>query len=396
MMIKELITRLKTVAPGFTASYDGDRLDPDHLIFSQWHRMVNANFPYTAGGDAVSGDPLDIIDLIPRDTAVLRHCADGDDVENIILAGNSDLLVIMRLAERRDLRVFTAAKDPLIADRELHAIIDPIQPPPPPPRPETDRVRIEVWQYGMMGPESFGKVIQVPKFDEVERNYPEEVAQKLLYAMRARRPTEDAGKIILWYGEPGTGKTNAIRSLMREWKGWCSFHYISDPEKLFELPSYLLHVGAGDGRYRLVIAEDTDEFLKLDAREAAGAAMGRLLNFSDGILGQGSNTFFLLTTNERADNLHPAITRPGRCFQAVKFRPFSTREAIDWMSDEMSLPQNEDPDKTGYTLAELIAYRKGTPELPAPRLDSDEVEDDYDSEESLVSTTLAGMRRRIR
>jgi ATP-dependent 26S proteasome regulatory subunit len=69
----------------------------------------------------------------------------------------------------------------------------------------------------------------------------------------------------------------------------------------------------------LIVAEDSDEFLRLSARREAGAALGRLLNLTDGILGQGSNTLILLTTNELLENLHPALIRPGRCLAQIEF-----------------------------------------------------------------------------
>jgi hypothetical protein len=38
----------------------------------------------------------------------------------------------------------------------------------------------------------------------------------------------------LWHGEPGTGKTFAIRALALAWKEWCRFEYVIDPVQLFE------------------------------------------------------------------------------------------------------------------------------------------------------------------
>ncbi|MCL1800546.1 MAG: hypothetical protein FWG25_04170, partial [Promicromonosporaceae bacterium] len=66
-------------------------------------------------------------------------------------------------------------------------------------------------------------------------------------------------------------------------------------------------------------------------RRSAGAALGRLLNLTDGILGQGTNALVLLTTNEDLKTLHPALIRPGRALAKVEFPPFSTEDANEWL-----------------------------------------------------------------
>ena len=51
------------------------------------------------------------------------------------------------------------------------------------------------------------------------------------------------GKLILWHGEAGTGKTFALRALAWEWRDWCEFNYIVDPDSFFgEHADYLMSV----------------------------------------------------------------------------------------------------------------------------------------------------------
>jgi hypothetical protein len=154
---------------------------------------------------------------------------------------------------------------------------------------------------------------------------------------------------------------------------WCRPHYVMDPEKLFAEPNYLLEVAGAhldgdaddDGRWRLVVAEDCDEYLRADAKLRAGASLGRLLNLCDGILGHGLKVLVLLTTNEDVGRLHPAITRPGRCLSQVEFEPLSPAEARDWLGDRHAAPE------APVTLAELFAQREertfvGNRSLPEP------------------------------
>ena len=104
-------------------------------------------------------------------------------------------------------------------------------------------------------------------------------------------------------------------------------------------------------RWRLVIAEDSDEYLRATARKEAGASLGRLLNLTDGILGDSHQVLVLLTTNEDVGRLHPALTRPGRCLARVEFAPFAPEEARRWLGDEANGEQQ------ASTLAELFEQR---------------------------------------
>jgi hypothetical protein len=233
--------------------------------------------------------------------------------------------------------------------------------------PETKRpenpVGVTVWHSGARGASPSLKNICVPSWAEIRRNYPHAVAEPLDSLVTTSRP-DDSGKLILWHGEPGTGKTTALHALVREWKGWCGVDYVADPERLFGNTGYLLEVigktnadSAKDPnttRWRLLIAEDSDEFLRVSARREAGAALGRLLNLADGILGQGSNMLILLTTNERLDRLHPAVVRPGRCLAQVEFTRFPPAEANRWLPEKLA--RVSDP----KTLAELIEHRDAT------------------------------------
>ncbi|MEA2704778.1 MAG: hypothetical protein QOD63_2723, partial [Actinomycetota bacterium] len=170
-------------------------------------------------------------------------------------------------------------------------------------------------------------------------------------------PPEQGGRLLLWYGEPGTGKTTAIRSLGAEWGDWADIHFVLDPEAFFGSPEYLMHVVADEdlwdprststSRWKVLVVEDADELIRADARIDSGASMSRLLNLTDGILGHGLRVLLLITTNEPMGGLHPAVIRPGRCLADVHFRPFSRTEADAWLGGAGRVPAGEP------TLAEL-------------------------------------------
>ncbi len=210
-------------------------------------------------------------------------------------------------------------------------------------------------------------------WSEIARNYPTPVRSQIDRALDWS-PSIGSGRLMLWHGAPGTGKTTAALALLEAWKAWCDGHLITDPERLFDDGSYLLDVVMSEchptavasldretppaRRWKLIIAEDSEEFLRSDARQKAGAALSRVLNLTDGILARGTRTLLLFTTNEERGRLHPALVRPGRCLSEIEFTPFDAAGARAWASD----PTISGP----LTLAELYARQNGDNSTPAP------------------------------
>ena len=138
-------------------------------------------------------------------------------------------------------------------------------------------------------------------------------------------------------------KTFAIHALAWAWREWCRFEYVIDPEELFQRGNYLTHVmldhasdsssdASGDDKnWRLLIVEDSGEMMAMDAQCQIGQGLWRLLNLSDGILGQGTKILVLFTTNEDLGELNPAITRHGRCLSEIGFRRLSIEEGRAWL-----------------------------------------------------------------
>ncbi len=220
-------------------------------------------------------------------------------------------------------------------------------------------VPVDFWQVNN-GAYTTSRTIETPAWDDAIRNYPSDVRADL-DRLRDAAFDLDGSRIILWHGPPGTGKTSAIRALTRAWRERARVQVVLDPELVFARASTLMEVLVGDDeaeQWRLLVVEDADELLRSDAKHRVGQALSRLLNLSDGILGQGIRVLVLITTNEPIERLHPALIRPGRCLMETEFGRFPRREAVEWFGD--GLPSGSD-----FSLAELTALRRGEP-LPDP------------------------------
>lgn len=217
--------------------------------------------------------------------------------------------------------------------------------------------------------EAFTRDVVLYEWDEsVQINYPPAVLEQL-NSLRDLKPPIEGGKILLFHGEPGTGKTSFLRTLARHWTEWCHTSYITDPEVFLGSSGatlrvitwdYLPYVGKDidpKNAYHLLIIEDADELIRADAKDRTGQALSRLLNLGDGLLGHATNLLICITTNAKMDELHAAVTRSGRCLANIYFDKFSYEEAVHWLSvhhPEIS-PQDIDLKlQHSYSLAELF------------------------------------------
>jgi ATPase family associated with various cellular activities (AAA) len=235
-------------------------------------------------------------------------------------------------------------------------------------------VSVSFWNAAMergdYRPRRESQTMCVPKWQEIATNYPARVRPELASTMRLRESRIPASRLMLWRGLPGTGKTWAIRAMMREWLDWCTFHYVVDPAAFFSNSNYMLsllskvsEVGQsedGDRKWSLIILEDAGEFIAMDSRHQYGQALAKLLNLCDGLLGQGQKLLFLITTNEEVQNLHPAIVRHGRCLTNLEFCEFSELEAREWLEARgHTLPAS----KQRLTLSDLFAVAGSQPAI---------------------------------
>jgi hypothetical protein len=245
------------------------------------------------------------------------------------------LLVVRREFERLTCRTYAHTAD------DARSLLDAVRLLLPVSATVDGTVPVTFWSTNGQHVHRLSRRIVVPSWAAVRDNYTVQTRRQL-EALIARKPIDSGGKLILWHGAPGSGKTWALRALLSEWGSCFSGQYILDPERFFGEPAtYMMSVlmdhdeetgddsGQSD-RWRLLMVEDVGELLGSDARLQTGQGLARLLNLCDGLVGQGLRVLVLLTTNEELGHLHPAVVRRGRCIANVRFDRLSAKESAAW------------------------------------------------------------------
>lgn len=253
-------------------------------------------------------------------------------------------------------------------------------------KPTASTIPWQFWMSTRNGTKQATRQLAACTWDSIAANYPTGLKPDLGAMMDWDAPPPKVeGRLIIWHGPPGTGKSHALQALATQWKGWCNFCVITDvsaflaggSEFMFDVlteddeddeydrPSgSIIHK---EPRWKCLVFEDTGEVMGMDAREKTGPALARLLNLADGVLGQGSNVLILVTTNDDIQKFHPAVVRPGRCRARMEFGLLSPEESVAWAKAhkiQVDPAQHSLADLYSKLAKPIVSKRK--PDTPLP------------------------------
>lgn len=249
----------------------------------------------------------------------------------------------------------------------------------------------------------------------VRQNYSKDVLESYDYIAEQLQDKKPDGRLVIFHGVPGSGKTYLLEGLMHEIKN-CVFILVpSDYLSSLNNPSFLPaliglkeEIGfendiAENGEENIfdisinsneieewneillenrtdrpsnsllrkhgsliLIVEDADS--NLEKRDGTNSnIISSVLNFADGILGRTLDLRIVCTTNLKDMKLDDAIQRPGRLLKKVHVDALSGDEAIACyrgileMKEDQEIPSDDlNYLKKGMTVAEIykLAYNK--------------------------------------
>lgn len=336
-----------------------DLVDPEWITRSSGEGLLAREiYGWTLADDDFDG--ADLIDGLSEHAQVLSSVRYRRMGKTEVLARLDGALIDIAWSPPKRVWAAVAAKTPEAAGAILDRLIELL--------PEEQRVTdgppsvpLTVWTQ--MAHEGNRRMTAVSGWDDICDNYAATTRRSLSELMTPDFEAGRGGRLILLHGAAGTGKSTALSTLAWQWRKFAELHYVADPAAFLTDPDYLLSVSLGrmpNEDWRVILLEDAGGLFAPDAKTNVGEdRLGRLLNATDGLLGNASKALYLITTNEPLSSFHEAVSRPGRCAAAIEFLPLSADEARAWL-DRRDRPDLAAQVTGERTLAELFGLLAGT------------------------------------
>ena len=141
--------------------------------------------------------------------------------------------------------------------------------------------------------------------------------------------------LVLFHGEPGTGKTYYIRHLLRSMADNNKIVIYMPPNMVDHLvePGFMTFISqqvasySEDGYFCVLLIEDAEPLLAARSSETRVQGVTNLLNMTDGLLNDMLNLQIICTFNVGLKKLDKALLRPGRLLARKEFKAMSELDA---------------------------------------------------------------------
>jgi hypothetical protein len=199
----------------------------------------------------------------------------------------------------------------------------------------------------------------------IKDNYNPEVLQEIEFVISSFSKTPPNGRIAILNGEPGTGKTHLIRSILARMD--CVFLIV--PSNLLgsldkpEFIPLLLQVKSDYDKPVIMIIEDGDTCL-VPRKGDNISTITSLLNLSDGILGSMIDIKMIISTNAAINEMDEAIMRPGRLCRNIHVGPLPYDRANLVYQRLQTDPEAKLEYRKFYTLAEIYDKHANIDTIP--------------------------------
>ena len=141
--------------------------------------------------------------------------------------------------------------------------------------------------------------------------------------------------LVLFHGEPGTGKTYYIRHLLRKMASGNKVVIYMPPNMVDHLvePAFMTFLSnevkawSAEGKFCVLLIEDAEPLLARRQQGVRIQGVTNLLNMSDGLLNDMLNLQIICTFNVDLKKLDSALLRPGRLIARKEFKALSELDA---------------------------------------------------------------------
>lgn len=166
-----------------------------------------------------------------------------------------------------------------------------------------------------------GERTKIDDFDvDVKKNYNDDFPYEKICATIENKGVPD---LMLFHGEPGTGKTMFLRHLIWKYSQKGDKVYYLDSSVACESSSTSLIEFLKDRKDCIIIVEDGEKLLT----SRQNGTLAAILNLTDGILGTVCKNKFIFTFNCPLAQIDKALTRKGRLSLKYEFGKLKLEKA---------------------------------------------------------------------